>query len=57
MLSDGGLIRTRASGRERINSFDPSGMAPVMDWLTAIDLFWDDRLAALRQAIEEEDTE
>lgn len=57
VLSDSGLIRTRASGRERINSFDPSGMAPVMDWLTAFDLFWDDHLAALRQAIEVEDTE
>ncbi|WP_068116622.1 ArsR/SmtB family transcription factor [Tropicimonas marinistellae] len=55
VLRDGGMIRTRPSGRERINSIDPAGMAPVLDWLTAFDLFWDDRLAALRQAIEEED--
>ncbi len=56
VLSDGGLITVRAAGRERINTFDPGGMAPVLDWLSAFDAFWDDRLAALRNAIEEDGT-
>ncbi|MDV7143190.1 metalloregulator ArsR/SmtB family transcription factor [Tropicimonas sp. TH_r6] len=56
VLSDGGLITVRPEGRERINSFNPYGMAPVLDWLSSFDAFWDDRLAALRTAIEEDRT-
>ena len=56
VLSDGGLITVRAQGRERINTLNPLGMAPVLDWLTFFDGFWDDRLAALKSAIEKDDT-
>ena len=52
MLSDGGLITVEARGRERINRFNPQGMAPVFDWFSYFDTFWDDRLATLKQAIE-----
>ena len=54
VLSDGGLITVRAQGRERINSFNPTGMAPLRDWLTFFDAFWDDRLTALKTAIEKD---
>ena len=54
VLSDGGLITVRAKGRERINTINPTGMAPVMDWLSYFDAFWDDRLNALKTAIEED---
>lgn len=54
VLSDGGLIKVRTAGRERINAINPAGMAPVLSWLSAFDAFWDDRLAALKTAIEEE---
>lgn len=54
VLSDGGLITVRAQGRERINSFNPAGMAPVRDWLTFFDAFWDDRLSALKSTIEKD---
>ena len=54
VLSDGGLITVRAQGRERINAFNPQGMAPVLDWLTFFDSFWDDRLATLKSAIEKD---
>ncbi len=50
VLSDGGLITVRTAGRERINALNPTGMAPVLDWLSAFDNFWDDRLDALRAA-------
>lgn len=56
VLSDGGLITVRAQGRERINTFNPAGMAPVFDWLTFFDAFWDDRLNALKSAIEKDNT-
>lgn len=54
VLSDGGLINVRASGRERINTFNPKGMAPVLDWLSYFDAFWDERLSDLKTAIEKD---
>lgn len=56
VLSDGGLITVRAQGRERINALDPKGIAPVIDWLNFFENFWDDRLGALKTAIEKETT-
>ncbi len=55
VLSDGGLITVQARGREKINTLNPQGFAPVLDWLTFFDQFWDDRLADLKAAIEEKD--
>jgi len=54
VLSDGGLINVRAEGRERINSFNPEGFAPVFSWLEYFDAFWDDRLTALKTQIEKD---
>lgn len=55
VLSDGGLITVEPRGRERINRLNPAGMAPVLDWFSYFDQFWTDRLADLKQAIEEND--
>lgn len=54
VLSDGGLITVRTSGRERINALNPHGIKPVVDWLTYFDIFWDDRLSSLKTAIEKD---
>lgn len=56
VLSDGGLITVRTSGRERINSLNTAGFAPVLNWLEHFDQFWDDRLADLKTAIEKDNT-
>lgn len=56
VLADGGLITTRAVGRERYNALNPTGMGPIRDWLTFFDAFWDDRLSALKSAIEKDTT-
>ncbi len=53
-LSDGGLITVEARGREKVNRFNLAGMAPVFDWLGFFDSFWDDRLSALKTAIEKD---
>ena len=53
-LSDGGLIHMRARGREKVNSLDPAGLTPVLDWLSAFDAFWDARLENLKTALEED---
>ncbi len=52
VLSDGGLITVEARGRERINRLNPQGLAPVFDWFSYFDAFWDDRLSKLKTAIE-----
>ncbi len=52
VLSDGGLITVETRGRERINRIEPQGMAPVLDWLSYFDQFWDERLNSLSEAIE-----
>ncbi|GLQ26004.1 ArsR/SmtB family transcription factor [Sulfitobacter pacificus] len=56
VLSDGGLITITPRGRERINSINPNGFAPVLSWLEVFDNFWDDRLDALKNAIEKDNT-
>ncbi len=53
VLSDGNLITVTPSGRERINSLNPDGFRVVSEWLGFFDRFWDDRLSALKTAIEE----
>jgi len=54
VLSDGGLIQVQSRGRERINAFNPAGMAPIYDWLSFFDTFWDERLETLKSTIEKD---
>lgn len=56
VLSDGGLITVTPRGRERINAINPQGFAPALTWFEYFDGFWDDRLAALKTAIEKDKT-
>ena len=56
VLSDGGLITVTPRGRERVNSIDPQGFAPVLSWLDYFDSFWDARLNDLKTAIEKDTT-
>ena len=56
VLSDGGLITVKARGREKINTLNKDGFAPIFDWFSYFDQFWDDRLADLKSAIEKDDT-
>lgn len=55
VLSDGGLITVKPRGRERINTLNKSGFAPIFDWFSYFDQFWDDRLADLKSAIEKDE--
>ncbi len=54
ILSDGGLIESRADGRTRINALNPEGIKRVFDWFGYFDAFWDDRLDALKTQIEKD---
>ena len=54
VLSDGGLITVKARGREKINTLNKDGFAPIFDWFSYFDAFWDDRLTDLKSAIEQD---
>lgn len=54
VLSDGGLITITPRGRERVNTINPEGFAPALSWFEHFDGFWDDRLSALKSAIEKD---
>lgn len=56
ILEEGALIRSEPKGRERINRLAPDGLRPAFEWLGFFDRFWDDRLAALAQAITDDST-
>ncbi|MFQ6546457.1 ArsR/SmtB family transcription factor [Aestuariibius sp. 2305UL40-4] len=54
VLSEGDLIRVETVGRTRRNSFNPDGLRRVFDWFGYFDVFWDDRLSALKSEIEKD---
>jgi DNA-binding transcriptional ArsR family regulator len=56
VLQQGDLIRVRRRGRETLNTLHADGLRPVLDWLGFFDQFWDDRLSALKTAIEKDKT-
>jgi DNA-binding transcriptional ArsR family regulator len=57
ILERGALISVHPRGRERINRLEPLGLKTVADWLGYFNQFWDQRLQALRHAVENEESE
>lgn len=55
ILEQGGLIRVRASGRERLHRLQPETLKTVADWVNFFSQFWDEKLANLKQAVEMDD--
>jgi len=52
VLGDGGLVTVEARGRERINRLNPEPLAQVARWVARFEVFWDERLAALKAEVE-----
>lgn len=52
VLEEGGVISTTPRGRETINRLQPMALKRASDWLHRFDHFWDERLAALKEAVE-----
>ncbi|MCP4824382.1 MAG: helix-turn-helix transcriptional regulator [Shimia sp.] len=57
VLSDGGLITVAPRGREKVNSLKALALKPALEWMGWFDQFWDERLDALKTAIEKEATD
>lgn len=55
VLREGNLIAVEQRGRERINRLNPRALRSAADWLNHFDVFWDERLAALKSAVERKD--
>jgi DNA-binding transcriptional ArsR family regulator len=53
-LRDAGLLRIRRVGRERLHELNPTPLVAVEEWLAPYAAAWDERLARLRQHLEEE---
>jgi DNA-binding transcriptional ArsR family regulator len=51
VLKSAGLIMVRIDGARRLYGIDPDGIEALRNWL---DGFWDEALAAFRQAAEQE---
>lgn len=54
VLEEGQLITVTPRGRERINAINPDGFRNLESWLNVFDRFWDDRLSALKSAVEKD---
>ncbi|GAB5415800.1 MAG: metalloregulator ArsR/SmtB family transcription factor [Congregibacter sp.] len=53
VLEDADLVFGKHLGRQRINHLKPESLQPAQAWLASFDTFWDDKLAKLKDTIEE----
>jgi DNA-binding transcriptional ArsR family regulator len=52
VLLDAGLVTEERHGRERRYRLAPARLAPVRDWLSHYEQFWDENFNRLRQHLE-----
>ena len=55
VLRDAGLVIDERKGRERIYRLDPRPLEDIVQWLHPYEEFWRDRLAGLRQVLDEDE--
>ena len=56
VLLDAGLVTEQRHGRERRYRLVPQRLAPVRDWISHYERFWDDHLSRLARHLEEGDS-
>jgi DNA-binding transcriptional ArsR family regulator len=52
ILADAGLVKERKVGRETRFILDPTPLHDLKDWLQYFELFWDNKLASLKNFVE-----
>jgi DNA-binding transcriptional ArsR family regulator len=52
VLADAGLVRERKAGRETRYKLEPTPLYELKDWLQYFELFWENKLSALRLFVE-----
>ena len=55
ILEQGGLVRIRRQGRERLHALQPDALRSVSDWIGFFSPFWDEKLDNLKRAVEADD--
>ena len=53
ILNDAGIVVSERVGRDRGNRLQPRGLYPLREWFSHYSAFWDDRLEALKQQVEQ----
>lgn len=54
-LRDAGLVAETKRGRQRFYRLEPEPLLQLRDWLSPYERFWRDKLANLRDLLDEED--
>jgi DNA-binding transcriptional ArsR family regulator len=54
-LRDAGLVKGRRQGRNVYYKVEPSGMKPLIDWITHYRAFWAERVDRLERLLEKMD--
>ncbi len=52
ILSDAGLVKKRKNGRESLFILEKQPLQKVVDWIGYFDLYWDEQLRNLKDAVE-----
>ncbi|MBS4202373.1 winged helix-turn-helix transcriptional regulator [Bacillus sp. FJAT-49732] len=55
VLYDAGLVKSQKVGRETRYTFQPEPLAEIREWLAFFDQYWDKRLAALKEYVEDKE--
>ena len=55
LLKGAGLVLVRPQGRNVFYRANPTGLVPLLDWLSHYDAFWRERLTNLRGLLKEID--
>jgi DNA-binding transcriptional ArsR family regulator len=53
VLSEVGLVRSRADGRRRLYSLEPAHLRPLHEWLVKYEHAWNERLDRMDDYLEE----
>jgi DNA-binding transcriptional ArsR family regulator len=56
ILEDAGLVKERKTGRERRYRLEPEPLMELRDWLNYFELFWENKLNALKAFVESDDS-
>lgn len=54
VLNGAGIVAFERQGRDRCNRLQASGFDPLREWFSHYSAFWDERLAALKRQVEQE---
>ncbi|MEH7083501.1 metalloregulator ArsR/SmtB family transcription factor [Neobacillus drentensis] len=57
VLAEAGLVNERKAGRETRYKLEPEPLVELKDWLQYFELFWENKLSALRLFVETDVTE